>query len=205
MRFFIVGTKVDQIAGSWDDVLKRLQIIKGDMRSVVTSCCGPSAPDKTSFLFVTAMGSHPHYARLRKELKGRLKLACKSIFEGDAQLLKTLRFPNEYNKFREAIRKLPQLRPGLPILDLESVNGAEYGELVGSHTNSQSLQALSVLHDVGEIIFCHLSDGKGGSKACLCWEPQVIADVIAMFADPEAGLPIPVSYTHLTLPTKRIV
>ena len=190
VRFFIVGTKVDQIPGSWDDVLKRLLVIKGDMRSVVTSCCGPSALDKTSFLFVTAMGSHPHYARLRKELKGRLKLACKSIFEGDAQLLKTLRFPNEYNKFREAIRKLPQLRPGLPILDLESVNGVEYGMLVGSHTNAQSLQALSVLHDVGEIIFCRLSDGKGGSKACLCWEPQVIADVIAMFADPEDGQPI---------------
>ena len=190
VRFFIVGTKVDQIPGSWDDVLKKLQVINGDMRSVVTSCCGPSSLDMTSFLFVTAMGSHPHYARLRKQLKARLKLSCKSIFEGDAQLLKTLRFPNEYKKFREAIQKLPQLRPGLPILELESVTGAEYGVLVGSHANAQSLQALSVLHDVGEVIFCQLSDGKGGSKACLCWEPQVIADVIAMFADPEAGLPI---------------
>ena len=190
VRYFIVGTKVDQITGSWDDAMKKLQVIKGDMRSVVTSCCGPSALEMTSFLFVTAMGTHPQYARLRKELKGRLKLMCKSIFEGDAQLLKTLRFPKEYTKFKADIQKLPQLRPGLPILDLESVSGAEYGLLVGSHTNAQSLQALSVLHDVGEIIFCHLSDGKGGSKACLCWQPQVIADVIAMFADPEAGLPI---------------
>ena len=190
VRFFIVGTKVDQIPGSWDDAMKKLQVIERDMRSVVTSCCGPSALEMTSFLFVTAMGTHPHYARLRKELKGRLKLMCKSIFEGNAQLLKTLRFPNEYKKFREAIQKLPQLRPGLPILDLESVSGAEYGLLVASHTNAQSLQALSVLHDVGEIILCPVSDGKGGSKACLCWQPQVIADVIAMFADPEARLPI---------------
>lgn len=190
VRFVVVGTKIDQMPGSWDNALKKLETIKGDMRSVVTSCCGLSALDMTSILFVTAMGTHPHYARLRKEMKGRLKLMCKSIFEGNAQLLKTLRFPKVYHKFKEDIQKLPKLRPGLPLLDLESVSGVEYGSLVGAHTNAQSLQALSVLHDVGEIIFCQLSDGKGGSKACLCWKPQVIADVIAMFADPEARLPI---------------
>jgi hypothetical protein len=190
VRFFIVGTKVDQIPGSWADALKQLERIEGDMRSVVTSCCGSSALQKTYFSFVTAMGTHPHYASLRKELKRCLKLSCKSIFHDDPQLLKTLRFPDEYRLFQKDIKKLHTLRPGLPILELESVRGDEYGRLVGAHANAQSLQALSVLHDVGEIIFCHVSDGKGGSKACLCWQPQVIADVIAKFADPDARLPI---------------
>ncbi len=185
-----MGTKVDQIPGSWADTLKKFEGIKSDMRSVVTSCCGLPALEMTSFLFVTAMGTHPHYARLRKELKGRLKLSCKSIFQVDSQLLKTLRFPDEYRLFQNDIKKLHTLQPGLPILELDSVRGDEYGRLVGAHTNAQSLQALGVLHDVGEIIFCHVSDGKGGSKACLCWQPQVIADVIAKFADPDARLPI---------------
>ncbi len=198
VRLFIVGTKVDLIPGSWDDskegrkkTLMKLERIERDMRSVVRSCCGSWAVETASFLFVTAIGTHPHYARLRKGLKGRLKLMSKSIFEGDAQLLRTLRFPDAYRRFQEAVSELPRLRPGLPILALESISGAEYGSLVGAHTNSLGLQALSVLHDVGDIIFCHVSDGKGGSKACLCWRPQVIADVIAVFADPEArSLPI---------------
>jgi ADP-L-glycero-D-manno-heptose 6-epimerase len=31
-----LSTKVDQIPGSWDDAMKKLQVIKGDMRSVVS-------------------------------------------------------------------------------------------------------------------------------------------------------------------------
>jgi hypothetical protein len=190
VRFCIVGTKVDQIPGCWADVKKKLDVIESDMRNVVTSCRGLSALDTTNFSFVTAMGTHPHYSRMRKELKRRMNLLCQSIFEGDPQSLKVLRFPDQYRLFQDAVSKLPQLRSGLPIVELKSVSGKEYGLLAGSHTNAQSLQALQVLHDVGDIIFFQVSDGKGGSDACLCWEPQIVADAIAKFADPQAGLPI---------------
>jgi hypothetical protein len=198
VRFFIVGTKVDKLAGSWEErawgrgaaVSKKLKAVEDDMRTVVANCCSAAALDITSFLFVTAVGAHPLYSRLRKKLKRSLKLSCKSIFEGDPQLLKTLRFPAEYRRFQNDIKKLDELRPGLPVLELESVIGAEYGMLAGSHTNAQGLQALRVLHDVGDIIFCHVSGTNGGSKACLCWHPQVVADVIAKFADPDSKLPM---------------
>jgi hypothetical protein len=198
VRFFIVGTKVDKLVGSWEEhawgsdaaVSKKLKAVEDDMRTVVAGCCGAAALDITSFLFVTAVGAHPRYSRLRKELKRCLKLSCKSIFQGDPQLLKTLRFPAEYRRFQNDIKKLDELRPGLPVLELESVIGAEYGMLAGSHTNAQGLQALQVLHDVGDIIFSHLSGTNGGSKTCLCWHPQVVADVIAKFADPDSRLPM---------------
>jgi hypothetical protein len=35
-----------------------------------------------------------------------------------------------------------------------------------------------------------VSGTNGGSKACLCWHPQVVADVIAKFADPDSRLPM---------------
>jgi hypothetical protein len=193
-----VGTKVDKLAGSWEEhawgrdaaVSKKLKAVEDDMRTVVANCCGAAALDITSFLFVTAVGAHPRYSLLREELMRCLKLSCRSIFQGDPQLLKTLRFPAEYRRFQTDIKKLDELRPGLPVLELESVIGAEYGILAGSHTNAQGLQALQVLHDVGDIIFCHVSGTNGGSKACLCWHPQVVADVIAKFADPDSRLPM---------------
>jgi hypothetical protein len=178
------------MAGSWSDTKKKLQSIEADMRSVVINCCGQSAGNLTDVVFVTAMGAHPQYQRLRKELKGLLKRLCTSIFQGDARLLKTLRFPQEYRNLQKDVDKLSMLRPGLPILELESVSGSEYGMLAGSHSNAQILQALQVLHDVGSVIFCSVSDGCGGSKACLCWKPQVVANVIAKFADPGHSLPI---------------
>lgn len=194
VRFLIVGTKVDLMAGSWSDteekLKEKLKSIEADMRSVVISCCGVSTVQHTDVVFVTAMGAHPHYKRLRRELKGLLKRLCSSIFQGDPRLLKMLRFPQEYRDFQKDVKKLSSLRPGLPILELESVSGREYGSLEGAHSNAQSLQALRVLHDVGDIIFCTVSDGCGGSKACLCWKPQVVANVIAKFADPDNRLPI---------------
>jgi hypothetical protein len=189
VRFLVVGTKVDLMTGSWKDVQAKLKGVEADMRSVVMSCCGASALKHTSVMFVTAIGAHPQYKVLRKELKGRLRLLCKSIFEGDANFLKTLRFPDVYRQFQKDVAKL-SLRSGLPILELESITGTEYGMLAGSHTNVHSLQALNVLHDVGDVIFCHVNDGHGGSKACLCWKPQVVANVIAKFADPDNRLPI---------------
>ena len=178
------------MAGSWSDAQEKLQSIAADMRSVVVNCCGQSAGNLTDVVFVTAMGAHPQYQRLRRELKGLLKRLCTSIFQGDARLLKMLRFPQEYRNLQKDVDKLSLLRPGLPILELESVSGSEYGLLAGSHSNAQSLQALQVLHDVGSVIFCSVSDGCGGSKACLCWKPQVVANVIAKFADPGHSLPI---------------
>ena len=199
VRFIIVGTKVDQIPDSWrknawereSNLSKKLKSITEDMRRVVITCCGVSALQMTSFLFATAMGTYPKYSALRKMLKKQLKFYSKSIFQGDPLLLKTLRFPDEYRVFQNIISRLDKLRPGLPILELESVQGKDYGSLVGSHNNAQNLQALKVLHDVGDIVLCHvMSDSQGSSKTCLCWRPQVIADVIAKFADPEARLPI---------------
>ena len=194
VRFFIVGTKVDLMSdgktGSWIEAEKKLKIIEADMRSVVLRCCGESALKNTNVLFATAMGTHPQYKRLRAELKELLLSKCSSIFEGDASHLKTLRFPELYRDFRRDVKKLSLLHSGLPILELESITGPEYGLLAGSHTNPQSLQALHVLHDVGDIIFCNVSDGQGGSKACLCWQPQVVASVIAEFVDPQGGLPV---------------
>jgi hypothetical protein len=190
VRFIIVGTKVDKLSGSDKEVEARLESIRADIRTVVATCCGAASLESTSFQFVTSLGAHPQYKRLRKEFKKCLKGMCKSIFQGETLLLKTLRFPEEYRLFQGDIQKLNRLRSGLPILELESVQGREYGRLQGAHINAQSLQALKVLHDVGDIVFCHISDGSRGSKACLCWKPQVIADVIAKFADPESSLPI---------------
>jgi len=213
VRFLIVGTKVDMMAGCWsgdrsifdrlfdrlsgatkvnpkDSVEDKLRLIEADMRSVVVNCCGVDAVKNTSFKFVTAMGKHAHYKRLRKEFKACLKSSCRLIFQGDAALLKSLRFPDVYREFRNDILKLGSLRTGLPILELESVTGSEYGMLVGSHSNAQSLQALRVLHDVGDVIFCNITDGKGSAKACLCWQPQIVADAIAQFAEPANELPI---------------
>ncbi len=178
------------MAGSWSNAQEKLQSIAADMRSVVVNCCGQSAGSLTDVVFVTAMGAHPQYQRLRRELKGLLKRLCTSIFQGDERFLKMLRFPQEYRNLQKDVDKLSMLRPGLPILELESVSGNEYGMLAGSHSNSQSLQALQVLHDVGSVIFCNVSDGCGGSKACLCWKPQIVANVIAKFADPGHSLPI---------------
>ena len=180
------------MTGNWLDVQKELEGIAANMRSVVMSSCGASALKHTSVVFMTAMDTHPEYKRLRSELKGLLKQMCKSIFEGegDAKLLKTLRFPPVYRDFQKGIEKLGSLRQGLPILELESITGKEFGMLVGSHTNMQSLQALHVLHDVGDVIFCSVNDGHGGSKACLCWKPQVVANVIAKFVDPDNRLPM---------------
>jgi hypothetical protein len=190
VRFLIVGTKVDLMAGSWSEAEEKLKSIEADMRSVVISCLGVSAVNLTNVVFVTAMGAYPQYKRLRNVLKGLLKRLCSSIFQGDPRLLKMLRFPQEYRDFQKDVKKLSSLRPGLPIVELESVSGREYGLLAGSHSNAQSLQALQVLHDVGDVIFCTVSDGRGGSKACLCWQPQVVANVIAKFADPDNRLPI---------------
>jgi hypothetical protein len=189
VRFIMVGTKVDRLSGSWKEVEARLESIRADISNVVANCCGVAALESTSFLFGTSLGAHPQYKRLRKEFKKCLKSMCKSIFQGDPLLLKTLRFPEEYRLFQADIQKLSRLRTGLPILELESVQGQEYGRLQGAHVNAQSLQALKVLHDVGDIVFCLISDGNRGSKACLCWKPQVIADIIAKFADPDASLP----------------
>ncbi len=190
VRYIIVGTKVDLIPGSWGDAQKKLEGIQTDMRSVVLRCCGASTLKLTSVVFVTAMGTHPQYRRLRKRLKHLLKAQCKSIFQGDTSLLKTLRFPQVYIEFQKDVEKLCNLHNGLPILNLESIQGQQYGLLEGCHANAQSQQALRVLHDVGDVIFCNVSDGQGGSKACLCWRPQLVANVIAKFADPDNRLPI---------------
>ena len=96
VRFLIVGTKVDLMAGSWSEAEEKLKSIEADMRSVVISCCGVSAVKQTDVVFVTAMGAHPQYKRLRAELKELLLSKCSSIFEGNASHLKTLRFPELY-------------------------------------------------------------------------------------------------------------
>ena len=120
VRFLVVGTKVDLMTGSWQDVQAKLKGVEADMRSVVMSCCGASALKNSSVMFVTAMGAHPQYKVLRRELKGRLKLLCKSIFQGDANFLKTLRFPDVYRQFQKDVAKLGSMRKGLPICELES-------------------------------------------------------------------------------------
>ncbi len=178
------------MAGSWSEAEEKLKSIAADMRSVVISCLGVSAVKQTDVMFVTAMGAHPHYKRLRSELKGLLKRLCRSIFQGHPFLLQMLRFPQLYRDFQRDVERLSSLRPGLPIVELESVSGSEYGLVAGSHCNAQSLQALQVLHDVGDVIFCSGSDGHGGSKAFLCWKPQFVANAIAKFADPDNHLPI---------------
>jgi hypothetical protein len=55
VRFFIVGTKVDKLAGSWEEhawgrdaaVSKKLKAVEDDMRTVVANCCGAAALDIT--------------------------------------------------------------------------------------------------------------------------------------------------------------
>jgi len=56
VRFLVVGTKVDLMTGSWQDVQTKLKDVEAGMRSVVMSCCGASALNNTSVMFVTAMG-----------------------------------------------------------------------------------------------------------------------------------------------------
>ena len=110
VRFIMVGTKVDRLSGTWKEVETRLESIRADIRNVVANCRGVASLESTSVLFVTSLGAHPQYKRLRKEFKKCVKSSCKSIFRGDSLLLKTLRFPEEYRLFQGDIQKLNRLR-----------------------------------------------------------------------------------------------
>ncbi len=187
VRFLIVGTKVDMIEasgtqGDWNFVEKQLEGIEADMKIVVQHCCGEDALLLTKFQFVTSMGTHSQYERLRRELKKNLKEFCKSIFTVDANLLRKLRFPKEYIQIRSEILKLSDSVSGLPMIELKSIS---QGTLKDAHKSAQMMGCLRVLHDVGDLIFYEGNDEVGGKSPCICWKPQLVAEIIAQFADPD--------------------
>jgi GTPase SAR1 family protein len=177
VRFLMVGTKVDMIEGEWSDVEKKLQSLEADMKSVVRHCCGAAAVLLTRFNFVTSMGTHSEYERLRKGLKRNIQEFCKSIFEGDNR---KLRFPKEYSDMRSEILKLSSSVTGLPMLELKSIS---HGPLKDVHKNSQMMGCLRVLHDVGYLILYESEDEAGARSQSICLKPQFVADVIAEFAE----------------------
>ncbi len=191
VRFLLVGTKVDLIEDGWDSVVEKLNAIEVDMRSVVRSCCHKSVVDQDRYriLFATSMGTHAHYKSMRRHLKGWIFASCRKIFEGSD--LKMLRFPNEYKKVLDSIQKLKWGPGELPLLKLEDVTDVKrYGEhLVNAHRYPAKIEALKVLHDVGAIIFCMIKE-QGCDHPWICPKPQIIADVIAVFSDPQSDLPL---------------
>jgi GTPase SAR1 family protein len=191
VRFLLVGTKVDLIEGDWNsqEVRANCRRIEVDMQSVVQSCCGESIMNRYQILFVTSVATHSHYSILRRQVKGSIFALCKSIFSGNPNDLKMLRFPQEYKLLLDSIEELKLESWELPLLKLENLTDVrKYGEhLSNAHQNPVKIEALRVLHDVGAIIFCMIKEGDC-EKPWICLKPQVVADVIAVFADPQSGL-----------------
>jgi GTPase SAR1 family protein len=190
VRFLLIGTKVDLIEEDWNSVKEKLRSIEAEMRSVVRSCCDSSVSDQNRYqiLFVTSVGTYPHYKSMRRDVKGSIFLSCQKIFEG--RNLSMLRFPDEYKQVLDSIHKLKWESWEPPLLKLEDLTDPKlYGEhLVNSHSNPAKIEALRVLHDVGAIIFCMIQE-HGRDHPWICLKPQIIADIIAIFADPQSDLP----------------
>jgi GTPase SAR1 family protein len=189
VRFLLIGTKVDLIEGGLDSWAAIQRGIEVDMRSVVRSCCESVVmKDRFQILFVTSMSTHPHYGTMRRNVKRWIFASCRKIFEGSN--LEMLRFPDEYKRVLESIYKLNKSQSWeLPLLKLENLTDVKiYGEhLVNAHRNPAKLEALKVLHDVGAVIFCSIKE-QGCDQPWICLKPQIIADVIAVFADPQSNL-----------------
>ena len=186
VRILIVGTKVDFIDA--DKFQQTLDGIRLDMSSVVRCCCDSSIASVTKILFVTSMGNHPQYNALRGDFKKSLYSCCTQIFAGRDKLL---RFPEEYQQMLADVEKLKELgqgsgRPVLPIVRLKDIiDKGAFPQLFNSHSNQQKLQALRVLHDVGALILYEVEEA-GERLHSICWEPQIVADIIAAFADPQS-------------------
>ena len=187
VRILIVGTKIDCIDAS--KFQQTLDAIRLDMSSVVRCCCDASIVSVTKILFVTSMGNHPQYSVFRNAFKKILYTCCTQIFAGRDRLL---RFPDEYQQMLADVEKLKELKEQgiekcvLPIVRLKDISekGA-FRQLHNSHANHQKLQALRVLHDVGALILYEIEEA-GERLHSICWEPQIVADIIAAFADPQS-------------------
>lgn len=186
VRFLIVGTKIDLIKGEQSVVKKRLEGVAADMRSVLLNCCGLSVSEHSKVIFVTSIGAHPSYQQLRRQFEAELHKFCSSIFKCDPSLLRKLRFPKLYIETMEKISKLSASYSGLPLLHLESIDPLDSSKsfLRNSHKNAQLMTCFSVLHDVGVIILYEIQDHAGHKSPCICWKPQLLPDIMALFVDP---------------------
>jgi serine/threonine protein kinase len=185
VRIMIVGTMVDLMSSDYTQLIKsRIQF------AISMVFCEWRALRQTEIMFVTSLASHVKYHDLRRKFKDNLQSLSKSIFEGAE--ITPLRFPDRFLKVLASIDALKKKeKPGNPIfLQLQRmVDGSTYGELAGAAEDPNKLDALKMLHALGELVFI---DPIAGTSPFIILKPHHVSRFLAAFSCQKAdsiGLP----------------
>lgn len=186
VRFVIVGTMVDLMSPDDNPVAQtKLLLIKSRIQHVIsTAFCEWEAVRQTEIMFVTSLESHIKYRDLRLKFKDHLKSLSKSIFEGAKSM--QLRFPDRFHKVLASIDALKKKeKTGHPIfLQVHRmVDGPTYGELAGAADDPNKLDALKMLHALGELVFV---DPVGGKSPFIILKPHNVSRFLAVFGSHKA-------------------
>jgi serine/threonine protein kinase len=179
VRFVIIGTKIDLITPSRDNELKTIE------DKIFCHICARfpdlfEARSRVRVMFVTSIQTDPRYTDLRREFKRHIITMSKSIFEGPHAFL--LRVPDMYKDVLDSVDALKKrVKPGMAnVFRLQSmVESTLYGQLAGAHKDSLKLDALKMLHDLGELVFV-----DSDTSPCIILKPQLMFRIFSTFFDP---------------------